>query len=59
MTAVELDNGHSVPCDVIVVGVGIVPNVELAAEAGLVVKGIIENIWREVTEPLEVAMHCR
>jgi len=37
VTAVELEGGHSVPCDVIVVGVGIVPNAELAAEAGLAV----------------------
>lgn len=35
--AVELEDGGSLPCDVVVVGVGIVPNVELAAAAGLAV----------------------
>jgi len=39
---VELDDGVRVPADVVVAGIGIVPNVELAAEAGLTVaNGIV------------------
>ncbi|WP_306025365.1 NAD(P)/FAD-dependent oxidoreductase [Oceaniradius stylonematis] len=33
--AVELDDGTSLPCDLVVVGIGIVPNAELAQSAGL------------------------
>jgi 3-phenylpropionate/trans-cinnamate dioxygenase ferredoxin reductase subunit len=35
VTAVETADGRSFPCDVVIVGIGIVPNVELAAAAGL------------------------
>ncbi|AEK60183.1 Ferredoxin reductase [Collimonas fungivorans Ter331] len=42
--AVALEDGRNVPCDMIVVGIGIAPNVELAVEAGLaVVNGIQVN----------------
>jgi 3-phenylpropionate/trans-cinnamate dioxygenase ferredoxin reductase subunit len=38
----ELDNGIRMPADVVVVGVGAIPNVELATEAGLpVANGIV------------------
>ncbi|MCR9123691.1 MAG: FAD-dependent oxidoreductase [Phyllobacteriaceae bacterium] len=33
--AVELDDGSPLPCDLVVVGIGIVPNAELAQSAGL------------------------
>jgi 3-phenylpropionate/trans-cinnamate dioxygenase ferredoxin reductase subunit len=35
VTAVETLDGRTFPCDVVIVGIGIVPNVELAAAAGL------------------------
>ena len=44
VTGVSLSDGRQVPADVVVVGVGVLPNVELAAEAGLpVAAGIIVN----------------
>jgi 3-phenylpropionate/trans-cinnamate dioxygenase ferredoxin reductase component len=42
VTGVSLSDGRHVPADIVVVGVGVLPNVELAAEAGLpVASGII------------------
>src|SRR5207244_5971074 len=42
VTGVSLSDGRHIPADLIVVGVGVLPNVELAAEAGLpVASGII------------------
>ena len=42
VTGVSLSDGQHVPADLVVVGVGVLPNVELAAEAGLpVASGII------------------
>ena len=35
VTAVETVDGRSFPCDLVIIGIGIVPNVELAAAAGL------------------------
>jgi 3-phenylpropionate/trans-cinnamate dioxygenase ferredoxin reductase subunit len=35
VTSVELDGGNSIPADFVIVGVGVIPNTELAAEAGL------------------------
>lgn len=35
VTAVELSDGVSIPADLVLVGVGVIPNAELAAEAGL------------------------
>src|SRR5712672_3530299 len=44
VTGVSLSDGRHLPADLIVVGVGVLPNVELAAEAGLpVASGIIVN----------------
>ena len=44
VTGVSLSNGRHLPADMVVVGVGVLPNVELAAEAGLpVAAGIIVN----------------
>jgi 3-phenylpropionate/trans-cinnamate dioxygenase ferredoxin reductase component len=44
VTGVSLNDGRHIPTDLVVVGVGVLPNVELAAEAGLVVgSGIIVN----------------
>jgi 3-phenylpropionate/trans-cinnamate dioxygenase ferredoxin reductase component len=44
VTGVSLSDGRHIPADLIVVGVGVLPNVETAAEAGLpVASGIIVN----------------
>jgi 3-phenylpropionate/trans-cinnamate dioxygenase ferredoxin reductase subunit len=44
VTGVSLSDGQHIPADIVVVGVGVLPNVELAAEAGLpVASGIIVN----------------
>jgi 3-phenylpropionate/trans-cinnamate dioxygenase ferredoxin reductase subunit len=44
ITGVSLSDGRHLPADLVVVGVGVLPNVELAAEAGLpVAAGIIVN----------------
>ena len=44
VTGVSLSNGTHIPADLVVVGVGVLPNAELAAEAGLpVASGIIVN----------------
>jgi 3-phenylpropionate/trans-cinnamate dioxygenase ferredoxin reductase component len=44
VTGVSLSDGRHIPADLIVVGVGVLPNVELAAEVGLpVASGIIVN----------------
>lgn len=44
ITGVSLSDGRRIPADLIVVGVGVLPNVELAAEAGLpVASGIVVN----------------
>jgi 3-phenylpropionate/trans-cinnamate dioxygenase ferredoxin reductase subunit len=44
VAGVSLSDGRHIPADLIVVGVGVLPNVELAAEAGLAVaSGIIVN----------------
>jgi 3-phenylpropionate/trans-cinnamate dioxygenase ferredoxin reductase subunit len=44
VTGVSLSDGRHIPADLVVVGVGVLPNVELASEAGLpVASGIIVN----------------
>jgi len=44
VTGVSLSDGRHLPADLVVVGVGVLPNVELAAEAGLpAASGIIVN----------------
>ena len=44
VAGVSLSDGRHIPADLVVVGVGVLPNVELAAEAGLpVASGIIVN----------------
>ena len=44
ITGVSLSDGRHIPADLIVVGVGVLPNVEIAAAAGLpVASGIIVN----------------
>src|SRR5215475_5126567 len=44
VTGVSLSDGRHIPADLVVVGVGVLPNVELAADAGLqTASGIIVN----------------
>jgi 3-phenylpropionate/trans-cinnamate dioxygenase ferredoxin reductase component len=44
VSGVSLSDGRHIPADIVVVGVGVLPNVELAGEAGLpVASGIIVN----------------
>ena len=44
VTGVSLNDGRHIPADLVVVGVGVLPNVELASDAGLPVgSGIIVN----------------
>jgi 3-phenylpropionate/trans-cinnamate dioxygenase ferredoxin reductase subunit len=52
VTGVSLSDGRHLPADLIVVGVGVLPNVELAAEAGLsVASGIIVNDHLLTSDP--------
>src|SRR6266403_5998490 len=52
VTGVSLSDGRHVPADLVVVGVGVLPNVELAAEAGLpVASGIIVNEQLLTSDP--------
>jgi len=46
--AVRTSGGHSIPADLVIAGIGIVPNTELAASAGL-----------EVDNGIVVDTHCR
>jgi 3-phenylpropionate/trans-cinnamate dioxygenase ferredoxin reductase subunit len=48
VNAVRTDGGHSIPADLVIAGIGIVPNTELAASAGL-----------EVDNGIVVDAHCR
>lgn len=50
--AVELDDGQRIPADIVVVGVGVQPNTELAAAAGLAVdNGIAVNEYLLTCDP--------
>jgi 3-phenylpropionate/trans-cinnamate dioxygenase ferredoxin reductase component len=52
VTGVSLSDGRHVPADLVVVGVGVLPNVELAAEAGLAVAaGIIVDEHLLTSDP--------
>jgi 3-phenylpropionate/trans-cinnamate dioxygenase ferredoxin reductase component len=52
VTGVSLSDGRHIPADLVVVGVGVLPNVELAAEAGLpVAAGIIVNEHLATADP--------
>ncbi len=52
VTGVSLSDGRHLPADLVVVGVGVLPNVELAAEAGLsAASGIIVNEHLLTSDP--------
>ncbi|MGV7214479.1 NAD(P)/FAD-dependent oxidoreductase [Bradyrhizobium sp. UFLA05-112] len=52
VTGVSLSDGRHLPADLVVVGVGVLPNIELAAEAGLpVASGIIVDEYLLTADP--------
>lgn len=54
--AVELSDGTLLECDVVVVGIGVIPNVELARQCGLEVDGgILVDAFARTSDPLIVA----
>jgi 3-phenylpropionate/trans-cinnamate dioxygenase ferredoxin reductase subunit len=56
VSAVETVDGRSFPCDAVIVGIGIVPNVELAAAAGLECSnGIVVDEFARTADPHIVA----
>ena len=54
VVSVFLDNGREVPCDLLVVAIGVVPRVELAREAGLAVKRGIAVDERMATSAADI-----
>ncbi|ACC75985.1 FAD-dependent oxidoreductase [Paraburkholderia phymatum] len=56
IVSVELDDGTRVLCDLVVVGIGVIPNTELAANCGLHANGgIIVDACARTSDPLIVA----
>jgi 3-phenylpropionate/trans-cinnamate dioxygenase ferredoxin reductase subunit len=52
VTGVSLSDGRHLPANLVVVGVGVLPNIELAAEAGLpVAAGIIVDEYLSTADP--------
>jgi 3-phenylpropionate/trans-cinnamate dioxygenase ferredoxin reductase subunit len=52
VSSVVLKSGDTLPCDFVVIGVGILPNVELAKEAGLAIdNGIVVNEYLQSSHP--------
>jgi len=54
LTAVKLQNGTEIPCDLAVVAIGVRPNVKLAQEAGIQVgelSGITTNEYQQTNDP--------
>lgn len=51
-SAVELQTGERIPADLVLVSIGVVPNTELAASAGLEVhNGIVVDRWLRTEDP--------
>jgi len=54
LTAVKLQNGAELPCELAVVAVGVIPNVKLAKEAGLKIGetgGILVDEYMQTSDP--------
>jgi len=52
VSGVRLSTGESIPADIVVVGVGVRPNVELATTAGLLVDdGVVVDEYLRTTDP--------
>ncbi|MEL6921672.1 MAG: FAD-dependent oxidoreductase, partial [Pseudomonadota bacterium] len=51
-TGVALDNGEHLPCDLVIIGIGVSPNTELALAAGLdVAVGILVDAHGQTNDP--------
>jgi 3-phenylpropionate/trans-cinnamate dioxygenase ferredoxin reductase subunit len=56
VASAETTDGRSLPCDAVIVGIGVVPNVELAAAAGLPCdNGIVVDEFARTSDPNVVA----
>ncbi|MBW2941896.1 NAD(P)/FAD-dependent oxidoreductase [Zhongshania aquimaris] len=56
VTGVRLADGTTVPADLVIIGVGVIPNIELAKEAGLTIdNGIAVNEFATTNDPDIVA----
>ena len=52
VTGVTLDDGRTIPCDAVVVGVGAHPNDDIAKEAGLdCARGVVVNLESRTSDP--------
>ncbi|GAB3508360.1 hypothetical protein GCM10027341_44050 [Spirosoma knui] len=52
VTAVQLRSGRKIACDVVVIAIGTVPNIELARESGLDCnRGILVNDYLQTSDP--------
>jgi 3-phenylpropionate/trans-cinnamate dioxygenase ferredoxin reductase subunit len=60
VAAVETADGRAFPCDAVIVGIGIVPNVELAATAGLPCDNgiVVDEFARTADERVVAAGDC-
>ena len=54
LTAVKLQNGTEIPCELAVIAIGVIPNTKLAADAGLPVGqtgGLVVNEYMQTSDP--------
>jgi len=54
LTAVKLQNGTEIPCELAVIAIGVIPNTRLAAETGLPIGkagGVIVNEYMQTSDP--------
>jgi len=54
LAAVKLQNGTEIPCELAVIAIGVIPNIKLAVNAGLLVGqtgGIVVNEHMQTTDP--------
>src|SRR6185295_6787241 len=60
VTAIEIADGRRFPCDVAIIGIGVVPNVELAAAAGLACDNgiVVDELARTVDPHIVAAGDC-
>jgi 3-phenylpropionate/trans-cinnamate dioxygenase ferredoxin reductase subunit len=57
VNAVSLGDGTEIPADLVVIGIGVVPNEELAAEAGIKCSnGILVDQWGRTSDPTVYAI---
>lgn len=54
LTAVKLQNGTEIPCELAVIAIGVIPNTKLAVDAGLAVGqtgGMVVNEYMQTSDP--------